>query len=108
MENLVYNELIRRGYNVDIGIVEIREKDDKKQLEVDFVCNQAGYRYYIQVASNLDTREKTVQEQRPLMNILDNFKKVMIVKNNTKPWLTEEGIMVIGIIDFLLDFDVLK
>jgi len=108
MENLVYNELIRRGYNVDIGIVEIREKDDKKQLEVDFVCNQAGRRYYIQVASNLDTREKTVREQRPLMNISDNFKKVMIVKNNIKPWLTEEGILVIGIIDFLLDFDIIK
>ena len=108
MENLVYNELMRRGYNVDIGVVEIREKDDKKQLEVDFVCNQADRRYYIQVASNLDTREKTVQEQRPLMNISDNFKKVMIVKNDIKPWLTEEGILVVGIIDFLLDFNIAR
>ena len=58
MENIVYLELVRRGYNVDVGIVEIREKDTRKQLEVDFVCNQHNKRYYVQVALNLETREK--------------------------------------------------
>ena len=105
MENIVYNELLTRGYNVDVGVVETREKDTRKQLEVDFVCNQSYKRYYIQVALNLDTREKTLQEEKSLLNINDNFKKIIIVKDDIIKWYTEEGILVIGILEFLLNKD---
>lgn len=103
MENIIYNELLLRGYNVDVGVVELREGNQRKQLEVDFVCNLGNKRYYVQSALNLDTREKTIQEERPLMNINDNFKKIIIVKDTMKHWITEEGILVIGIQEFLLD-----
>ena len=104
MENIIYNELIIRGYNVDVGVVEVRdESKNRKQLEVDFVCNLGNKRYYVQSALNLDTREKTIQEERPLMNINDNFKKIIVVKDNMKHWMTEEGILVIGIQEFLLN-----
>lgn len=104
MENIIYNELIVRGYNVDVGVVEIRDENkNRKQLEVDFVCNLSSKRYYIQSALNLDTREKTLQEERPLININDNFKKIIVVKDNLKHWFTEEGILVIGIQEFLLN-----
>jgi len=105
IENVVYNELIRRGFNVDVGIVEIRNGNGIKRLEVDFVCNEASRRYYIQVTTHLDTREKTLQEQRPLLHIGDNFKKIIIVRDDIKPWYTEEGILVLGLYDFLLDND---
>lgn len=105
MENIIYNELLYRGYNVDVGIVEIREKNIRKQTEVDFICNQADKRYYIQVALRLPTREKTLQEERPLMNINDNFKKIIIVKDGKKSWTTEEGILIIGLQEFLLNKD---
>ena len=108
MENILYNELLYRGYNVDVGVVEIREGDAKKQLEVDFVCNQFYKRYYIQSVLSLPTREKTIQEERPLMNISDNFKKIIVVKDNIKPWITEEGISVIGLQEFLLNVDSLN
>ena len=103
MENIIYNELLYRGYNVDVGVVEIREKNLRKQIEVDFVCNQADKRYYIQSALSLPTREETLQEERPLMNINDNFKKIIVVKDNIKNWTTEEGITVIGLQEFLLN-----
>ena len=103
MENIIYNELLLRGYNVDVGVVELREGNQRKQLEVDFVCNLGNKRYYVQSALNLDTREKTIQEERPLMNINDNFKKIIVVKDNMKHWITEEGILVVGIQEFLLD-----
>ena len=104
MENIIYNELIIRGYNVDVGVVELRDEDKtRKQLEIDFVCNLGNKRYYVQSALNLDTREKTIQEERPLMNIDDNFKKIIVVKNNMKHWYTEEGILVVGIQEFLLN-----
>lgn len=104
MENIIYNELVVRGYNVDVGVVEVRDKNkNRKQLEVDFVCNLGNKRYYVQSALNLDTREKTIQEERPLMNINDNFKKIIVVKDTMKHWITEEGILVIGIQEFLLD-----
>ena len=108
MENILYNELLYRGYNVDVGVVEIREGDAKKQLEVDFVCNQFYKRYYIQSVLSLPTREKTIQEERPLMNIADNFKKIIVVKDKIKPWITEEGISVIGLQEFLLNVDSLN
>ena len=104
MENIIYNELIIRGYNVDVGVVEVRDENkSRKQLEVDFVCNLGNKRYYVQSALNLDTREKTIQEERPLMNINDNFKKIIVVKDDIKHWFTEEGILVVGIQEFLLD-----
>ena len=105
MENVIFNELLYRGYNVDVGVVEIRAGDNKTQVEVDFVCNQFNKRYYIQSALSLPTREKTLQEERPLMNIPDNFKKIIVVKEDKKPWITEEGILVIGLKEFLMDQD---
>jgi len=103
MENAIYNELIMRGFNVDVGVVEIREGNKRIQTEVDFVCNLGGNRYYIQSALNLATPEKTIQESRSLNHIPDNFKKIIVVKDYIKPWKTEDGILVLGIIDFLLD-----
>ena len=103
MENAIYNELIIRGFNVDVGMVEVREGDKRIQTEVDFVCNLGGNRYYIQSALNLSTQEKTIQESRSLNHISDNFKKIIVVKDFIKPWKTDDGILVIGIIDFLLD-----
>ena len=103
MENIIYNKLLSRGYNVDVGVVEVREKNIRKQLEVDFVCNQSDKRFYVQVALNLDTREKTIQEEKSLLNINDNFKKIIIVKGNILKWYTEEGILVIGLEEFLLN-----
>ena len=103
MENIIFNELLYRGYNVDVGVVEIREGDDKKQVEVDFVGNQYNKRYYIQSALSLPTREKTIQEERPLMNIPDNFKKIIVVKDDIKSWISEEGISIVGLKEFLLN-----
>ena len=89
MENIVYNELLVRGYNVDVGIVDVMAKnvDSKrvrKQLEVDFVVNQGSQRYYIQVAYDMDTEEKQTQELNSLRNIPDSFKKIIIIKNPYK------------------------
>ncbi len=108
MENAIYNELLFRGYNVDVGVVEIREKSKRVQTEVDFVCNKGDDRIYIQSALNLDTHEKTVQESRPLNHIRDSFKKVIIVRGNSKAWRTDDGIIVMGIIDFLLNSNSLE
>lgn len=105
MENIIYNELLIRGYNVDVGVVEIREGRVRKQLEVDFVCNQGNKRYYIQSALNLDTPEKTLQESKSLNNIGDSFKKIIVVKDNIKLWRNENGILIIGIQEFLLNKD---
>lgn len=107
MENAIYNELIYRGYNVDIGVVEIRINEDgknvRKQLEVDFVVNRTGKRYYIQSAFALPTIEKVEQEQASLIKIPDSFKKIIVVGNNQPIWRNEEGITVMGIYDFLLN-----
>lgn len=103
MENAIFNELLVRGFNVDVGVVEIRQGNNRIQTEVDFVCNQGSRRYYIQSALILDTEEKTKQESRPLNHIGDNFKKIIIVKDAIKPWRTEDGILVMGILEFLLD-----
>lgn len=105
MENIIYNELLLRGYNVDVGVVEVREESQRKQLEVDFVCNQGSKRYYVQVALNLDTPEKTLQETKSLNNIGDSFKKIIVVKDNIKLWRNDMGILIIGIQEFLLNKD---
>ena len=107
MENAIYNELIYRGYSVDVGVVETRVdeggKNVRKQLEVDFVVNQFNKRYYIQSAFLISDREKIEQEQAPLVKIPDSFKKIVVVGNNTPIWRNEEGITFMGIYDFLLN-----
>ena len=107
MENAIYNELIYRGYSVDVGVVETRVdeggKKVRKQLEVDFVVNQFNKRYYIQSAFLISDREKFEQEQTPLVKIPDSFKKIVVVGNNTPIWRNEEGITFMGIYDFLLN-----
>lgn len=108
MENALYNELLFRGYHVDVGVVEIREQGRRKSTEVDFVCNEGSNRYYIQSALRLDTQEKTLQESKSLNHIGDNFKKIIVVKDHIKPWRTDDGILVIGVMDFMLDPESLK
>ena len=107
MENAIYNELIYRGYSVDVGVVETRVdeggKNVRKQLEVDFVVNQFNKRYYIQSAFLISDREMIEQEQAPLVKIPDSFKKIVVVGNNTPIWRNEEGITFMGIYDFLLN-----
>ena len=108
MENMIFNELLFRGYNVDVEMVEVREKDKCILTEVDFICNKGNKKIYIQSSLNLAIKEKTKQESRSLININDSFKKIIIVKDNIKMWQTEEGIVVMGILDFLLNNDSLN
>ena len=101
MENIVYNELLVRGYNVDVGIVDVFAKNSEgkrvhKQLEVDFVVNQGSQRYYIQVAYDMTSEEKQTQELNSLRNIPDSFKKIIIVNGTKKPWRNEEGFVIMG------------
>lgn len=107
MENIIYNELVMRGYNVDVGVIEQYGKDKDKtvrrQYEIDFVCNLGSKRYYIQSALNIDDEDKKIQEIRPFTCIDDFFKKIIIVKDDTLPYYNENGILIIGIKDFLLD-----
>ncbi len=107
MENIIYNELRYRGFFVDVGVVDIREKqsDGKmahKQLEVDFVANSGSKRYYIQSAFALNSPEKEMQEKRPLLRFNDSFKKIILVRESIKPRRDESGIVTMGILDFLL------
>lgn len=108
MENVIFNELKIRGYNVDIGIVTSNEKNSqgvnvRKQLEIDFVCNKGSKRYYIQSVYAMPTEEKMKQEQRSLLLTDDYFKKVIITKDSAGPWYNEKGILVMNIFDFLLN-----
>lgn len=106
MENIIYNELLIRGYHVDVGMVEYNYSTNKKQrvqkqLEVDFVCNQGSKRLYIQSALALPTQEKEEQEQLPLQTIRDSFKKIIIVKDGPTHY-NESGILILNLFDFLL------
>lgn len=107
MENIMYNELLRRGYSVDVGVVEIiNTKDGKRkkiQVEIDFVANAGSKRYYIQSALNLSDEEKMNTELRPLRNTKDFFKKIIVSKTSMKPWNDEEGILHLGLYEFLLN-----
>ena len=107
MENAIYNELVYRGFSVDVGVVPVNITENgkhlKKQYEVDFVANNTNRRYYVQSALNIDTKEKLDQEQRSLLNIPDGFKRVIVVEKTFRPWQTEEGTLVIGLEDFLLN-----
>lgn len=105
MENIIYIELKRRGFSVDVGVVEVRDKSGQKKLEIDFVANRGNNRYYIQSALTIDSKEKREQEERSLVNTNDFFRKIIIVKDNIKRWRDEKGIVIMGIVDFLLDFD---
>ena len=103
MENIIFNELLIRGYTVDVGVVETRNSDGRIYYEIDFICNMASNRYYIQSALNIDSKEKNYQESRPLNCVGDNFKKIIVVKDDINPWYNEDGILIIGIKDFLLN-----
>ena len=105
MENIICNELKRRGYNVDVGVIEIREKDNRKHVEIDFVCNLGNKKYYIQSALNLDSDDKKEQELRPLMNVNDFFKKIVITKDGVNVWRNDDGITFMNIYEFLLNED---
>ena len=110
MENVIYNELRTRGFRVDVGLVELRGGGvgnviDRTRLEVDFVANMGSKRYYIQSALSIHDANKMRQETRSLLAVSDSFRKVVIVKDNIKPWHTEEGILVLGLFDFLLNPD---
>ena len=110
MENIIFNELKVRGYNVDVGVVVMNEVDKngkkiRKQLEVDFVCNKGSKRFYIQSAYAVPDKEKMEQEQRSLVNTGDGFKKIIITKDAVAPLYNEEGILVMSVYDFLLNPD---
>lgn len=113
MENVLYNDLIRRGMNVDVGVVEYNTKDAdgkkiRKQLEVDFVVNQGGKRFYIQSALSIADPDKKEQEIESLKRIPDSFSKIVVVRDYLKPWQDENGITYVGIEQFLLNEELLK
>lgn len=107
MENVIYNELLCRGYSVDVGVVEIVERKDnkqsKKQCEIDFVVNVGSKKYYIQSALNVSDPDKMDTELRPLKNTNDFFKRIIISKTSQKPWTDEDGILHLGLYEFLLN-----
>ena len=107
MENVIYNELRKRGYSVDVGNIMTVEpgkngKAVKKQLEVDFICSKGSKKYYIQSAYSLETEEKMTQEIRPFTKINDSFKKIVITSNTPKPFYNDDGILMMSVFDFLL------
>lgn len=106
MENMIYNELIRRGYRVDVGVVEVEQmingKRQQSQYEIDFVINKGSEKIYIQSALNIDTEEKRKQETFSLRHTKDSFRKIVILDGNALPWTDEEGITYTGVIPFML------
>lgn len=107
MENIIYNELLCREYSVDVGVVEIVEtnagKRTKKQCEIDFVVNRGLKKYYIQSALSVSERAKLETELRPLKNTKDFFKKIIITKTSMRPWTDDDGILYLGLYEFLLN-----
>ena len=107
MENLLYNELIHRGYRVDVGVVEVERmvngKRQQAQYEIDFIVNTGFEQIYIQSALNIDTEDKKDQETFSLRNTRDSFRKIVVLDGNISPWTDEDGVMYVGIIPFLLD-----
>ena len=109
MENIIYNELKVRGYSVDVGIIEERvkenetEKRTRKYFEIDFICNKESERYYIQSAYNIPDSEKLKQESKSLLTVKDAFKKIIIVKDNTDLWRNKDGVLIMGLKEFLLN-----
>ena len=110
MENIIYNELVRRGYNVDIGVVEVNETNKKgvrikPQYEVDFVCNLGSKKLYIQSAYEIKSELKNQQERKSLININDSFQKIIILNDMSTPKMDDYGIITMGIYYFLLNED---
>lgn len=108
MENVVYNELLSRGYAVDVGVVETRKrnsegKQEKRKLEIDFVANLGSQRYYIQSAFQIPDQDKEKQEKESLNNVDDSFKKIVLVRDVVKISRDEKGIVTMSIYDFLMD-----
>lgn len=108
MENIIYNELLYREFDVDVGIVEYNHKNSENknvrtQLEIDFVANKGNVRYYIQSALNVSSEEKRLQETNSLRRVNDSFKKIVVVKDDIIPWYDDSGIYYIGIEKFLLE-----
>ena len=107
MENMIYNELLRRGYRVDVGVVEVERMVDGKrvqsQYEIDFVVNTGTEKIYIQSALNVDTEEKKNQETFSLRNTHDFHRKIVILHGNSKQWTDVDGVTYIGVIPFLLN-----
>ena len=105
IENIIYNELVMRGYSVDVGVVEltrtINGKRSQSQYEIDFVVNIGNSKVYIQSALNVDTPEKKDQETMSLRHTGDFFRKIVILDGNVKPWIDEDGVMYVGVIPFL-------
>jgi predicted AAA+ superfamily ATPase len=107
MENMIYNELIRRGYRVDVGVVEVERMIEGKrkqvQYEIDFVLNKGSEKIYVQSALHVDTAEKREQESFSLRNTRDSFRKVVVLDGNARPWTDEDGVNYMGVIPFMLD-----
>ena len=113
MENVIYNELRMRGYNVDVGVVPIAEKDKsgtvtRQYLEVDFICNLGSSRVYIQSAYSIPDEEKRAQETRSFRRIDDSFKKIIVTRDTAQPWYDDNGILTVSIYDFLLDRTIIE
>jgi len=110
MENIIYNELVVRGYSVDVGVVESEEKDENGKRhqvsrEIDFVVNKGSKRYYIQSALNISDPQKAATELRPFMLTKDFFKKIIITKSSAKSWTDDNGVLHLGLYEFLLNED---
>lgn len=103
MENILFNELVARGYQVDVGVVDVTESGKRKRVEIDFVVNQGSRRYYLQSALALPDAAKRAQEERPLLAVRDSFKKIIIVGGNAKLSRDEFGVTTMGIKEFLLN-----
>lgn len=108
MEKVIYNELVTRGFNVDVGVVQTQITDaegkrKKQQLEIDFVCNQGSKRYYIQSAYRMESEEKRIQEQASLLKLDDSFKNIVVVGTDSIIHRSEQGITTMSIYDFLLN-----
>lgn len=108
LENIIYNELLARDFSVDVGVVEVSERDPdgkrkQKSLEIDFIARKGGKKYYIQSALSMDDKDKQDQELRSLTAVNDSFKKVVVSKSYGKCWTDDKGILRLGVMDFLLD-----
>ena len=108
MENIIFNELKMRGFNVDVGVITQNQPNEKGnsvriQLEIDFVCNKGSKRYYVQSAYAIPDQAKMIQEQRPLMLTGDFFKRMIITKNSPAPYYNDSGVLIMNVYDFLLN-----
>ena len=112
IENIIFNELISRGYDVDVGVVPVQVSENGKRTlknyEVDFICNAFNHKFYIQSASSINDQDKMKQETQSFRNIDDSFEKIIITKENTLPFVDDYGYKIINIIDFLLNEDSTK